>query len=241
MPLCFALPISRALKIERSGVTPFRCISSGSRVVSGATRLQVEAKDSAPSNDAIATTRRQYEGVTWSEVESMCSRIVQQAKTHQFDVVLAVTRGGLVPATLLCESFELRNVLSATVIFYTDDGDQFFGMTEPRFLSFPSADALEGRSVLVVDDVWDSGRTANAVRKRVLRASPKDVKVAVLHYKPDKNIFPGEEPDFYAAITSNWVLYPWERASPKTPHFTPHRDYLGSLEGEAESHPVNES
>ncbi|KAI0563845.1 purine phosphoribosyltransferase-like protein [Gracilaria domingensis] len=171
-----------------------------------------------PSNGAISTTSRRYEGVSWSTVETMCKDIAQQARSDSFDVVLAVTRGGLVPAVMLCEEFELRNILSATVMFYADNGEQFFGMTEPRFLAFPSVDALQGRRVLIVDDVWDSGRTAQAVRNRVKRAKAKDVKVAVLHYKPDKNVFPGVEPDFYSAMTSDWVVYPWERASPKTPH-----------------------
>lgn len=158
-----------------------------------------------------------YEGVSWNQVEMMCKKVATEAKPHQFDVILAVTRGGLVPATLLCEQLELRNVLSATVMFYTDGGEQFFGMTEPRFLSFPNNDALEGRKVLIVDDVWDTGRTANAVRKRAGRANPKLLKVAVLHFKPDMNDCPGEEPDFYASTTNKWVVYPWERPSPQAP------------------------
>lgn len=147
----------------------------------------------------------------------MCAEIASKAVSDRFDVVLGVTRGGVVPATLICEALRLRNMLSATVMFYTDAGDQFYGMTEPRFLSFPSADNLQGRRVLVVDDVWDSGRTADAVKKRVERAGPEMVKVAVLHFKPQMNVFPGVEPDFYTAITHNWTVYPWEKASPDTP------------------------
>lgn len=147
----------------------------------------------------------------------MCAEIATRAIDDRFDVVLGVTRGGMVPATLICEALRLRNMLSATVIFYTDAGDQFYGMTEPRFLSFPSAGALEGRRVLVVDDVWDSGRTATAVKRRVERAEPELVKVAVLHFKPSMNLFRGLEPDFYCAVTENWVVYPWEKASPDAP------------------------
>lgn len=99
-------------------------------------------------------------------------------------------------------------------MFYTDTGDQFFGMTEPRFLSFPSADALEGRRVLIVDDVWDSGRTARAVKLRVQRARPQIVKVAVMHFKSTFNAVQ-MQPDFYCRTTENWVIYPWERVSPK--------------------------
>jgi uncharacterized protein len=157
------------------------------------------------------------EFVSWADVEHMCSGLAERlrASDEKYDVVLAVTRGGLVPATLVAQALEMRTVLSATVIFYTDGGDQFYGMAEPRFLSFPAADALAGRSVLVVDDVWDSGRTATAVRLRVQRAEPKSVTIAVIHYKPDQTVIADSTPDFYAEDTDNWIVYPWEMLSPR--------------------------
>lgn len=154
-----------------------------------------------------------FQNVTWSQVETMTHHLASLSKPNNIDLILAITRGGLVPATLICEALELRNILTATVMFYTDAGEQFFGMTEPRFLSFPSANALEGRRVLVVDDVWDSGRTAHAVKLRVQRANAQLVKIAVMHYKPAMNVV-GAEPDFYCQTTENWIIYPWERSSP---------------------------
>lgn len=144
----------------------------------------------------------------------------------QFDVILAVTRGGLIPATLLCQSLQLRNILTTTVIFYTDEGNQFFGMTEPRFLSFPSAHSLKDRCVLIVDDVWDSGRTACAVRDRVSRAQPKSVKIAVLHFKPKQSIFGETGPEFCGCETDNWLVYPWEAMSPSSPSCEQNSDTL---------------
>lgn len=164
---------------------------------------------------------KNFEFLSWQQVESLTRKIAQETTGERFDVVLAITRGGLIPATLLCELFELRTVLSATVIFYTDDGEPFFGMTEPRFLSFPSPSALQGRRVLIVDDVWDSGRTANAVHARVSRVNPASVKVAVLHFKPTQNIFASVMPDFYGEVTDKWVVYPWERMSATAPSCTP--------------------
>eukprot|EP00177_Eucheuma_denticulatum_P003400 GFKZ01006141.1.p1 GENE.GFKZ01006141.1~~GFKZ01006141.1.p1 ORF type:complete len:223 (-),score=35.59 GFKZ01006141.1:1037-1705(-) len=178
-----ALPHSAALRASISSPTP-----------------------SSPSN-------KTFQNVTWDQVETMTHHLASLSKPINIDLILAITRGGLVPATLICEALELRNILSATVMFYTDAGEQFFGMAEPRFLSFPTANALEGRRVLVVDDVWDSGRTAHAVKLRVQRANPELVKVAVMHYKPSMNVV-GEEPDFFCHTTENWIIYPWERSSP---------------------------
>lgn len=160
-----------------------------------------------------------FESLSWPQVDSLARSLTAQIKdgSDKFDVILAVTRGGMVPATLLSQSLQLRNVLTTTVIFYSDDGDQFFGMTEPRFLSFPSAHSLKDRRVLIVDDVWDSGRTACAVRERVRRAQAAIVKVAVLHFKPLENNYSDLKPDFFGCETDNWLVYPWEALSPSSP------------------------
>lgn len=155
--------------------------------------------------------------VTWAEVERMSRRVVQLLNGMKFDLVLAITRGGLTPAAMICEAIEMRNVLTVTTIFYSDHGQPFYGLTEPRFLSFPSPDMLEGRSILIVDDAWDTGSTAYTVRSRVLRARPRSVKVAVLHFKPDCNRYIGDGPDFYAESARDWVVYPWETMSSKAP------------------------
>jgi uncharacterized protein len=157
---------------------------------------------------------RIYEHVGWAAVEAMCEELVAMLAGREYDVILAVTRGGMVPATMLAQALEVRNVLTATVIFYTDEGDTFFGMAEPRFLSFPNPERLEGKRVLVVDDVWDSGRTAVAVRKRVERANAAVCDLCVLHFKENQTVFGDLRPQFFAAETDNWVVYPWERISP---------------------------
>lgn len=162
-----------------------------------------------------------FQYVSWADVEQKSRAIVKQTNGMKFDLILAITRGGLTPAALICEALEIRNILTVTAIFYSDNGQPFYGMTGPRFLSFPSLDTLEGRSVLIVDDVWDSGTTAHSVRSRVLRARPRSVKVAVLHFKPERNRYPGEGPDFYADRTDNWIVYPWEAMSPKSPSCAP--------------------
>lgn len=172
------------------------------------------------------STKNKYHSVTWGKVERLAKQLVQAMANERFDAILGITRGGLVPATLISEALEIRNVVSATVFFYTDDGEQYFGVTEPRFLAFPGGDALQGRKVLIVDDVWDTGRTAHAVKQRALRANPALVKVAVLHYKPEMNTFAEEEPDFYAETTSDWIVYPWEYASPRAPPRTVDRSVV---------------
>lgn len=68
----------------------------------------------------------------------------------------------------------------------------------------------------MVDDVWDSGRTAAAVLERVQRTGPAICHVAVLHFKPEAAVGV-QRPDFYGDLASDWIVYPWEECSPDAP------------------------
>lgn len=144
--------------------------------------------------------------LTWTDVERLVEELIQHiGEISRFDVLLVITRGGMVPACLISERTGIRNILVAAVMFYTGVGEKLDKLT---FLQFPPDPYLKDRRVLVVDDVWDSGRTAMAVRERVLQAGGRP-EIAVLHYKPKESIYP-EKPDFYAEETDAWVVYPWD-------------------------------
>lgn len=143
--------------------------------------------------------------LTWQDIENLVDRLVIKIP-RKYDAILAITRGGLVPACLISEKMDFRNIMVAAIQFYTDLGKT---LHEPVFLQFPPDPFLYEQRILVVDDVWDSGRTVMAVKQRILQAggSPE---VAVLHYKPESSHFPGQEPEFYAEATEAWIVYPWD-------------------------------
>lgn len=125
---------------------------------------------------------------------------------RDYENILVVTRGGMVPACLISEKTNIRNILVAAVMFY--HGKEH--MSEPIFLQFPQDTQVYGHKILVVDDVWDTGNTVMAVKKRLLMAGAKP-EVAVLHYKPKNSHFPPTEmPDYFAEETDAWIVYPWD-------------------------------
>jgi uncharacterized protein len=66
-------------------------------------------------------------------------------------------------------------------------------------------------SLLIVDDVFDTGRTVDAVinhlREKARRNTPHDIRVAVPYYKPARNLT-GRIPDYYLHETDDWLVYP---------------------------------
>lgn len=143
---------------------------------------------------------------SWDRINSLVCDLTKQLKAEDYDVVLAITRGGMIPACLISEHLDIRNVMTAAVMFYTGEGET---IDAPHFFQFPSDSLLYGKRILIVDDVWDSGKTAMAVKGRVLKAGGKPT-VAVIHFKPESNRFPDERPDVIALETSAWIVYPWE-------------------------------
>lgn len=146
----------------------------------------------------------------WADVEVLVGRLIGQIPNpREYDAILCITRGGMIPACLLSEALGLRNIMVAAVMFYEGPGQT---SRRPFFWQFPGDELLRGKRVLIVDDVWSDGRIAMAVKIRVIAAGGRP-EVAVLHFRPRESEFPNEGPDFVAESTDHWVIYPWDRTS----------------------------
>jgi hypoxanthine phosphoribosyltransferase len=142
--------------------------------------------------------------LSWAQIEDLVARLVARLP-RDYEALLAISRGGLVPCCLISEQLDMRNVLVAAVMHYTGIGQT---MDRPLFLQFPDDILLADKRILVIDDVWDSGKTIMAVKER-LRAVGCRHDVATLHYKPGHSRFT-ERPDYYAEETESWIVYPWD-------------------------------
>lgn len=143
--------------------------------------------------------------VSWEDLDRLVAGLAERLATERFDLLLAITRGGLVPAGMLAYRLKIRNILVAAVEFYDDHGQPG---PRPTFLQFPADPLLRGQRILIVDEVWDSGTTIRAVTERIRQAGGIPT-TAVLHYKPERSVVPGE-PDVHAVTTDAWVVYPFK-------------------------------
>lgn len=143
--------------------------------------------------------------LSWQEIERLVDVLCDKIE-GKYDALLCITRGGMVPAALIAERLEQRNVMSAAVMFYTGEGRT---LDKPVFLQFPADPQLTGKRILVVDDVWDSGRTIVAVCERIRNVGGQPV-VAVLHYKPTHSAFPELHPHYCGKELDGWIVYPWD-------------------------------
>lgn len=142
---------------------------------------------------------------TWDDIQKLCKKLSEKIKKSGYspDVVVAIARGGWIPARMVCDHLDIKDLYSVKTehwgVVATKTGEA--KITQPLNVN------LEGKKVLIVDDVADTGDTIRVVLEHVRELSPSDVKVAVVDYKKTSKFLP----DFYAAEMENWkwIVYPW--------------------------------
>lgn len=152
-------------------------------------------------------TRREL--LNWQEVDRLIDHLIPQFRT-EFNAMVMISRGGVVPGGILAEALGVQDLLIAAVDFpYEAERERAKLLAWPKFIQFPEEEQVVGRRVLVVDDVWGSGRTITAVKSRVASAGA-DVSTCVLHFNPYRSLFTQAQPEYYAAVTDAHIVYPWE-------------------------------
>jgi hypoxanthine phosphoribosyltransferase len=147
--------------------------------------------------------------LTWDDVDQLIDHLIPQFD-REFDSMVMITRGGIVPGGLLVEALGLTHILTAAVDFPAEMEREKSGLFAwPHYLQFPEDHLLHDRHVLVIDDVWGSGRNITAVKNRV-EAAGGYPSTCVMHFNPYRSLFGNARPDFYAAITDAHIVYPWE-------------------------------
>jgi hypoxanthine phosphoribosyltransferase len=118
------------------------------------------------------------------------------------DAVVGIARGGVALAGALGYALDLKMPGSLNVEFYTGVGTTL----ETPIVLPPTLDqdSFAGKSVLLVDDVADSGRTLKLVVD-LLRARGSEVRTVCLYSKPTTV----EEPTYVGKKTSKWIMFPW--------------------------------
>jgi hypothetical protein len=118
------------------------------------------------------------------------------------EVVVAIARGGLLPAGAIAYGLGVKNCGAINVEFYTGIGTV---LPDPELLP-PEMDMayLDGRRVLLVDDVADSGRTLD-LAVRLLTDRGAIVRSVVIYTKPTTII----RPDWSWKDTDLWIDFPW--------------------------------
>ena len=135
--------------------------------------------------------------LTWDELHRDTRALAQRllASGAQWLGLIAIARGGLVPATILARELDLRWVDTLCIASYAHDKQN-----APQILK---AVAGDGSGFLLVDDLVDTGVTARVARKLLPRAA-----LATVYAKPAGK----DSADFWQREfpQDTWIHFPWD-------------------------------
>ncbi len=141
------------------------------------------------------TGPREYP-VSWEEMHrnarALAWRLLERGP---FDGIVAIARGGLVPAAIVARELEIRLVDTVCVASY-DHKEQ----GDAQILKNIRGD---GANLLIIDDLVDTGTTAQIVRKMLPRAH-----FATVYAKPAGR--PMVDTFVTEVSQDTWILFPWD-------------------------------
>jgi len=146
-----------------------------------------------------------YTSPSWDQIYDMMLELAKRVKDSGFkpDLIVGVCRGGWAPARIMSDLLENANTASIRIEFYLAPGVTARKPVISQAIMVP----LRGATVLVVDDVSDTGESLKVAVEHLDACGAKTIKTATLYYKP-QSIF---KPEFFIIETGQWIIFPWER------------------------------
>ena len=147
--------------------------------------------------------------LTWATFGDGSRQLARQVAEGGWipDIILAIARGGLMPAGALGYALSIKNVFVISVEYYTgiDERLEFPVMLPPQLNLIDIKDS----KVLIVDDVADTGHTLKAVIDFV-GATVREAKTAVIYEKSQSVV----KCDYVWRRTDRWIDFPWSDKPP---------------------------
>jgi len=145
-----------------------------------------------------------YEVPSWDKIYDLCIKVADQVKNSDYkqDLIVAVSRGGLIPGRVLSDLLENPKITTIKVEYYEDI---YKTRSKPK-ITQPLTVDVSGKRVLLVDDIVDTGNSLKLVREYLFERGAGDVKICTLYRKPWSVVIP----EFSAQTTGAWVCFPHE-------------------------------
>jgi len=146
--------------------------------------------------------------VSWDEVYQFCKILAKKVEESGFkpETIIGLARSGFVPSRLLSDFLGITDLVCLKVEHWLDTtGEHKDEATIPYRVPFK----IEGKKVLVVDDIVDTGKSMDASINYIKMFKPKEVKSAVMQYITSSQ----HVPNYWVIKVTDWTwfIYPWNK------------------------------
>lgn len=182
----------------------------------------------AISNEASMSEQAAYDyssrqGVqvySWEACHAVCKALAVAVAPYEPEIILPVGRGGYYPGTLLAHILQVE-VYPVHLSRRVQDRPIY---EQPQWLLEPPT-LVQGRRVLIVDEMCGHGATLTLVKERVLVLGAQAARCAVLF----AHSWGVAIPDYIGWVTDALVINPWDREIWRDGAFQFHPEYTAAL------------
>ncbi|MFY0580466.1 phosphoribosyltransferase [Cystobacter fuscus] len=148
--------------------------------------------------------------LSWQEIDQLVGLLSRQLRSMPIDVVLGVSRSGLVPAVMLSHHLGIRD-FAVLDIKRTESDERNARKSAPVLRGILNPSLLKGRDVLLVDDIVGEGLTMRAAYE-VLRPLCRSITSCALAVN-QRNLgtaAPRDVVNHHGCLVHGWIEFPWE-------------------------------
>jgi hypoxanthine phosphoribosyltransferase len=140
--------------------------------------------------------------ISWSEYGNLAEALAEKVRANgkHYDLVVGIARGGIPVAMVVSDHLDVK-IDFINVKSYDGIGKR----TAPKIRTTLTA-SVEGKDVLLVDDLVDQGDTLAFMKRYLMDQRPNSLETAVMFKKP----WSKTEPDYYLEDVSEWIVFPFE-------------------------------
>lgn len=155
-------------------------------------------------NDADRLPHEKGFHVSWDQLHRDARALAWRLDGQEWRAVVAVTRGGMVPAMIVARELDLRTIDTISIKSYKGTGPT--GQGDLEVLKKPDHQLMQnGEGILIVDDLVDSGRTLELIRKMYPKAH-----FATVYAKPKGKAM---VQSYVTEVSQDtWIFFPWDMA-----------------------------
>jgi hypoxanthine phosphoribosyltransferase len=146
------------------------------------------------------TQRKGIHDISWDEFHALCMKLTEQIAREKIDIILGTARAGLHPAILISEM--LRKEFFPIRLTRRQDDKVVY--KDPVW-KVDVPDEVKGKTVLVIDDIADTGVTLKKVKDRAMEKGATQVLTSALVAHSWAN----PKPDFSGLESDELIIYPW--------------------------------
>lgn len=147
---------------------------------------------------ANARYRKTYP-ISWEQLHRDAKALAWRLlEIRPWEGIVAITRGGLVPAAIIARELEIHRVDTVCVSSYTWQNQGDVSVIKPV--------ETTGAGWLIIDDLVDTGKTARIVREMI-----PDAHFATVYAKPAGR--PVVDTFITEVSQDTWILFPWDSES----------------------------